>query len=83
MGKPIATTDLEFTRNICGEAALYFVHCDVQGGADQIIRPLADPELDYRLRIAVNCQLNSFDSAADRAKIILSLCERRALSRKW
>ena len=72
MGKPVATTDLEFTRNTCGEAGPYFVHCDVQGGADQTIRPLADPELGYRLRIAVNCQLKSFDSAADGAKKTLS-----------
>lgn len=42
VGIPIVTTDLEFSREICGEAALYFTPKDPRSAATQIYKACTD-----------------------------------------
>jgi glycosyltransferase involved in cell wall biosynthesis len=42
MGLPIVTTDLDFARNICGEAALYYRPQDARHAAETIVQLLAN-----------------------------------------
>jgi glycosyltransferase involved in cell wall biosynthesis len=45
MGLPIVTSDLEFAREICQNAALYFPASDPSGAAECILRLVADRQL--------------------------------------
>jgi glycosyltransferase involved in cell wall biosynthesis len=58
MGLPIVTSDLEFAREICHNAALYFPASDPSGAAECILRLVADRQL--------------WDSLVDQAKRVLS-----------
>ncbi|WP_421947814.1 glycosyltransferase [Phaeodactylibacter xiamenensis] len=75
MGKPIITTDLGFARSICGEAALFFTPQDPRSGANSIIQLINNPQLKYDLISKGKLQLNEFDTAFERAKKYLALCE--------
>ncbi|GIX05144.1 MAG: hypothetical protein KatS3mg114_1013 [Planctomycetaceae bacterium] len=45
MGLPIITSDLDFARSVCGEAAQYFAARDASSAADAIIQVLTSPRL--------------------------------------
>ena len=75
MGKPIITTDLGFARSICQDAALYFTPCDAQAAAEQIKRLIDDPILRRDLSESGRKRLTAFDTPAQRAEKILSICE--------
>lgn len=75
MRKPIITTDLGFSRGICGKAALYFRPRSAQNAAKQIEQLLANNSLSQRLVSEGTRRLSQFDNAETRAKKILSHCE--------
>lgn len=81
MDKPIITTDLGFAHSICGEAALYFEPKNAISAADAIERLLDDGGLRERLVEKGRQQLMTFDSAEERARKYLILCEQVATSR--
>ncbi|QKK02926.1 MAG: glycosyltransferase family 4 protein [Pseudomonadota bacterium] len=75
MEKPIITTDLGFARSICQDAALYFQPCNANSAARQAARLIQDPVLQGELRERGRCRLSDFDTPAQRADKILSICE--------
>ena len=74
MEKPIVTTDLGFSRSICGDAALYFPPCDAKAAVGQVERLIGDTDLQERLRRNGRERLAAFDTPAERAQKILGIC---------
>jgi glycosyltransferase involved in cell wall biosynthesis len=81
MQMPIITTDLEFARGICGEAALYYNPTSAQSAADAIYKLSTDKELQRVLIGKGVEQLTKFDSNEQRVNKILTLCEQTAFKR--
>ena len=75
MGKPIVTTDLEFARGLCGEAACYYSALDANDAAEAIYRVATDEEYSRRLVENGKNQLQSFDSYKQRADKLIQLLE--------
>ena len=75
MEKPIVTTDLGFARSICQDAALYFEPCDARSAAGQVARLVENPALQVELKERGRRRLSAFDSPAQRAEKILSICD--------
>ncbi|PTM18716.1 MAG: mannosyltransferase [Bacteroidetes bacterium] len=78
MEKPIVTTDLGFARSICGDAAVYYEPKVAVSAADAIVRLLTEPGLQETLIENGKRRVKRFDSAADRARKILEVCEQVA-----
>lgn len=71
MRTPIITTDLEFARGLCGEAALYYEPLSEGSAADAIYRLAKNDQLQQRLVANGEKQLKVFDTSSQRvAKII-------------
>ena len=82
MEKPIVTTDLEFARGLCGEAAEYYSAIDARSCAETIYRVATDAALRERLVEKGKAQLCRFDDYARRAEKLIALTERVALEKK-
>ncbi|TVL99742.1 MAG: mannosyltransferase [Candidatus Brocadia sp. WS118] len=82
MGKPIITTDLGFSRSICGDAAIYFKPQQASSAADAIEKLLKDSTLYKKLVIRGKKRLKAFDSPEQRTRKYLDLCQRFALERQ-
>ena len=78
MEKPIITTDLGFARSICGKAALYFNPKSPEDAADKIEQLLTNAALQHLLVKTGREQLKNFDTATERARKYLALCEKYA-----
>ena len=75
MRKPIVTTDLEFARGLCGDAALYYDALSSESAADCIYRLANDKSL-YSVLISNGIRtLKKYDSCFTRVMKILRLCE--------
>jgi glycosyltransferase involved in cell wall biosynthesis len=75
MGKPILTSDLDFARSICKEAAIYF---DADNPVDtyaQIVKLMTDNSLQKSLIELGKEQLSRFPDSNQRAKQLIGLCE--------
>jgi glycosyltransferase involved in cell wall biosynthesis len=73
LGLPIVTSDLDFARDICGPAALYFPPWDAAAGAAQVQRLLADETL-WRAQIAHGkAQLATLPHPGERSAAYLEL----------
>ncbi len=81
MGRPIVTTDLEFARGLCGEAAEYYSAVDAQACAKSIYQVATDADLRMRLVENGKEQLRSFDNYEQRAEKLITLTERIALEK--
>lgn len=75
MQKPIVTTDLEFAKGLCGDAALYFSAMDPYSAAETIIQVISNPKLRQELVDRGTYELRKFDDYQTRSKKIISLCE--------
>lgn len=75
MSRPIITTDLEFARGLCGDAALYYSPLSAEQAAECIFRLSHDADLARQLIETGQKQLTHFDNYAERAQKIISLCE--------
>lgn len=73
MGLPIVTSDLDFARDVCGNAALYFDPVDAHSGAATIARLLADPSLWASLVAQGKQQLKRFPDPAQKSEGYLSM----------
>lgn len=60
---PIVTTDLDFARDVCGDAALYFRPGDVHQAAAHLIRALTDSQRRSELVQAGQQRLRSLPTA--------------------
>lgn len=81
MEVPIVTTDLEFARGLCGEAACYYSALDAEAAAEAIYKVATDEV--YRLRLTANGkeQLKKFDNYEQRAEKLVEILETMASKR--
>ena len=80
MGVPIITTDLEFARGLCKDAALYYSPLDPSSAVDQIMLIISNQSVRERIIHNGYLQLKHYDDYGTRAKKTIALCE--ALSSK-
>ena len=74
MGKPITTSDLDFARGICADAALYFDPLDPAAIASTLSRLVVSPSTQAELVEKGRRQLSTFGDATTRAEAYLNLC---------
>lgn len=75
MEVPIVTTDLEFARGLCGEAACYYEATNAEAAAEAIYRVATDKEYARTLTAAGKLQLLKFDSYEQRAEKLVRILE--------
>jgi glycosyltransferase involved in cell wall biosynthesis len=75
MQKPILTSDLDFAKGLCGDAALYFNPLSVQDIAAKIVMLAGSKQLQNNLIENGNKQLLKFDNYKERAKKYLEVIE--------
>ena len=75
MNVPIVTTDLEFARGLCGNAACYYSAVDAKSAADAIYTVATDKA--YRSELIANGQeqLKEFDNYEQRADKLITILE--------
>lgn len=75
MGVPIVTTDLEFAKGLCADAACYYSAIDPIAAAEAIYKVATDEV--YRLKLTSNGkeQLKKFDNYEQRAKKLVGILE--------
>ena len=75
MRKPIVTTDLEFARGLCGDAACYYSAVDAEAAAEAIFKVATDKEFAQRLIDNGVEQLKHFDNYEQRADKLICILE--------
>lgn len=73
MERPTVTTDLEFARGLCGDAAEYYSATNTQACADAIYHVATDKALYERLVRKGKVQLKSFDNYKQRADKLIDI----------
>lgn len=80
-GLPIVTSDLDFARDLCGEAAVYTDTLDPGQCAKAILDVLSNRDLQERLISAGSKQVAWFPTNHMRYRMIINLLHRLALSK--
>ena len=75
MGVPIVTTDLEFARGLCGEAACYYSAVDANAAADAIYKVSTNKEFAQQLIEKGKKQLNTYDNYEQRTSKLIEKLE--------
>ena len=75
MERPIVTTDLEFARGLCGDAAEYYSAIDAQACADAIFKVSTNEDLRKLLTKNGKEQLKCFDNYKQRAEKLIKITE--------
>lgn len=75
MKKPIVTSDLEFARGICGNAAAYYKPADGKSAAEVILKVAMNKELSKELVNSGLKRLTEFDNYNQRIDKIIKLLE--------
>ena len=75
MEVPIVTTDLEFARGLCGNAACYYSAVDAQAGAEAVYKVATDKEYAMQLVAHGREQLKKFDTYEQRAAKLIRILE--------
>lgn len=75
MEVPIVTTDLEFARGLCGEAASFYSALDAKDAAVSIYRVATDKEYARNLVAAGKERLKKLDSYVQRADKLIMILE--------
>lgn len=78
MEVPIVTTDLEFARGLCGDAACYYSAVDPAAAAEAIYRVATDKEYAHQLTEAGKRQLLTYDNYEQRADKLIRILEEMA-----
>lgn len=78
MEVPIVTTDLEFARGLCGDAACYYSAVDPAAAAEAIYRVATDKEYAHQLTKAGKRQLLTYDNYEQRADKLIRILEEMA-----
>lgn len=76
MEKPIVTTDLEFARGLCGDAACYYSAKDPKAAAEAIYKVATDKAYAATLVSNGKEQLNKFDNYVQRANKLINILEK-------
>lgn len=74
MRKPILTSDLDFARSICDNAALYFNPMDPTDIALKVVQIVENEVLYKKLQCAGDKRVKAFPSANDRTMKLISIC---------
>lgn len=82
MEVPIVTTDLEFARGLCGEAACYYSALDAEAAAEAIYKVATDEAYRQQLTAYGKEQLKKFDNYEQRAEKLVGILEAMASERK-
>lgn len=77
---PIVTTDLEFARGLCGNAACYYSAVDASAAAEAIYKVATDKEYARTLTANGKEQLKKFDNYVERAEKLINILEEISLS---
>lgn len=75
MGVPIITTDMEFAKGLCGDAACYYSAVDPVAAAEAIYRVATDKEYAAQLVANGKEQLKKFDNYEQRANKLIKILE--------
>lgn len=75
MERPIVTTDLEFARGLCDDAASYYSAVDAQDAAKTIYRVATDKVFSSKLIDNGKKRLNKYDTYEKRADKLISILE--------
>lgn len=75
MEVPIVTTDLEFARGLCGDAACYYSAIDAEAAAEAIYKVATDKECTARLVENGKKQLLTYDNYEERADKLINILE--------
>ena len=75
MGKPIVTTDMEFAKGLCGDAACYYEAINPVAAADALYKVASDKEYADRLTKAGKERLKLYDTYSERARKIIEIAE--------
>ena len=75
MERPIITTDLDFSRRLCGSAAQYYSPVDANECAKAIYSLANDKDLQEPLVREGRKQLDTFDNYDGRVKKLLQILE--------
>ena len=75
MEKPIVTTDLEFARGLCGEAACYYSAVDAKAAAESLYKVATDKKYAEHLVNNGKKQLLSYDNYEQRAEKLVKVLE--------
>lgn len=78
MGKPIVTTDLDFAKGLCGNAACYYSATDPEAAAEALFKVVSNPQYASELTRAGKEQLFQYDSYEVRVEKMISLLEKIA-----
>ena len=82
MEVPIVTTDLEFARGLCGDAACYYSATDAVAAAEAIYKVATDNGYAAQLVAAGKEQLKKFDNYEQRAEKLVGILEAMTSERK-
>ena len=75
MGVPIVTTDLEFARGLCGDAACYYSSVDPKAAAEAIYKVSIDKKYAKQLVENGKKQLLTYDNYEQRADKLIKILE--------
>lgn len=75
MKVPIVTTDLEFARGLCEEAASYYSALDAKSAAEAIYKVATDKEYAQNLVAAGKERLKKFDNYEQRVEKLIGILE--------
>lgn len=75
MGKPIVTTNLDFAKGLCGNAACYYESTDPIAAANALYKVVSDSNYAKSLVNAGREQLKQFDTYSDRAEKLIGLLQ--------
>ena len=81
MGKPIITTDLNFSRSLCGDAALYYDALSSAAFGEAIYKLANDDLLRNELVEKGKKQLINYDTYEARADKLISIVEKEYMQR--
>ncbi len=79
MEAPIVTTDLEFARGLCGDAACYYSAVDAEACAEAIYKVASDKEYAAKLVANGKRQLRAYDNYEKRADKLVRILEEIAV----
>jgi glycosyltransferase involved in cell wall biosynthesis len=75
MEKPIVTTDLEFAKGLCGDAACYYSAIDANAAAEAIYKVATNKEFAAQLVANGRKQLKKYDNYEKRAEKLIHILE--------
>ena len=72
---PIITTDLDFSRGLCGDAALYYSPLDANDAVAKLQLVIQNKQIANKLVDAGVERLKAFDTYRERPRKLVELCE--------